>query len=119
MELITPCLRNEFREFCVAYLFLSQIHDIFTRAGIKRGQVLNNRLLKGARRPLVEKYYASLNWQEQADVAKFLQVIEYALAQRYLTAAPRQHLRDLCVREGLMVDGLHVYQPSDPPLNRP
>jgi hypothetical protein len=61
MELISPLLRNDFREFCVTYFVLRQIDDIFIMAGIKRGNLPKDRLTSGQRRTLVEEYYASLN----------------------------------------------------------
>ena len=111
-ELLTLELRTDFREFCVTYLVVHEINAIFTRAGIKRGPLPSDRLLKGERRTLVEKYYASLNWHNETDVDTFLKVIGYMLAQRYPSLAPREKLCAMCERAGLVVDGSQVYRPS-------
>jgi hypothetical protein len=115
MELISPLLRTDFREFCVSYLILRQIDDIFTMAGVKRGNIPPDRMISGQRRTLVEEYYASLNWQRQDDGDKFLKVLGHALAQQYTTDEPRQKLRMLCKREDLLVDGIRVYFKANKP----
>lgn len=51
-------LKTEFREFCVIHLYIRNINDIFTSAGIEQGKSGKN--LSGDRRSLVEDYYASL-----------------------------------------------------------
>lgn len=119
-DLITPVLRNDFREFCVNNLVLRQINDIFTMAGIKRGSLPSDRPLSGQRRILVEEYYALLNWHTETDVDTFLQVIGYALAQSYPSDEPRTILRAFCEREGLAVDGIHIYRKTNkPPIDQP
>ncbi len=119
MELISPPLRNDFREFCVVYFVLRQIDDVFTMAGIKRGSLPKDRLISGQRRTLVEEYYASLNWHSQSDADKFLKVLGYAIAQRYSSEEPRGILRGFCQREDLIVDGIDVYRKSGgPPVSR-
>jgi hypothetical protein len=119
MELISPLLRNDFREFCVTYLILRQIDDIFTMAGIKCGSLPKDRLISGQRRTLVEQYYASLNWHNQSDADKFLKVLGYAIAQQYSSEEPRNILRGFCKREDLIVDGINVYRKSGkPPVSR-
>ena len=115
MELISPLLRNDFREFCAIYFVLRQIDDIFTMAGIKRGNLPKDRLISGQRRTLVEEYYASLNWHNQSDADKFLRVLGYAIAQRYSSEEPRDILRGFCKREDLIVDGINVYRKSGKP----
>ncbi len=109
MELVSPLLRTVFREFCVNYFVIRQINDIFTMAGVKRGKIPSDRITSGQRRTLVEEYYASLNWRRQDDVDRFLKLLGYALAQQYASDEPRQKLREVCEREGLTVDGIHVY----------
>ena len=108
MELISPILRMDFREFCVINLVLRQIDDIFLLAGVKRGQVAPDRIISGQRRTLVEEYYASLNWNRRADCVKFLQVLSYALAQQYYSNESRETLRKMCEKEGLVIDGAQV-----------
>lgn len=110
MELISPLLRNDFREFCVVYLVLRQIDDIFTMAGIARGKLPRDRVVSGQRRVLVEEYYASLDWNSQSDANRFLRVLGYAIAQRYSSEEPRSLLLGFIKREGLLVDGIHVYR---------
>ncbi len=110
MELISPLLRLDFREFCVSNLVLRQIDDLFGMAGIRKGQIPPDRVTSGQRRTLVEEYYASLNWNQEADAAKFLKVLSYTLAQNFGgSEEPRKRLKMLCEREGLFVDGIHVY----------
>ena len=113
MELVSPLLRTDFREFCVNYLILRQINDFFTMAGVRKGKLSADRKLSGQRRTLVEEYYASLNWQLQADADRFLKVIGYALAQSYQSDTPRNILREYCERSGLVVDGIRVRRKSD------
>jgi hypothetical protein len=96
----------------VPNLVLRQIHDVFEMAGIKRGQLMSGRPISGARRALVEEYYASINWHSEADADKFLKVLGYTFAQTYLTEDARNLLRKCCEREGLIVDGINVYRKS-------
>lgn len=117
MDLVSPVLRNEFREFCVNALVLRQIHDIFTMAGIKQGALRNDRPLSGLRRILVEEYYASINWKNEQDVDKFLRVLGYTMAQTFITPADKKHLRELCEQDGFIVDGIHVYRKPTRPIN--
>lgn len=104
MELISPTLRIDFREFCVA-LALRQIDDIFRHSGIARGQLSPNLLISGERRTRVEEYYATLNWTLLTDAEKFLQALGLALAQSYIGEEQRSALHALCTKEGLSVDG--------------
>jgi len=115
MELISPLLRNDFREFCVSHLILRQIDDVFTMAGIRRGSLPKNRIISGQRRTLVEEYYASVNWENQSDADKFLKVVGYTIAQRYQSEEPRNILRGYCERAGFIVDGINVYRKSHGP----
>ncbi|HEX5081969.1 MAG TPA: restriction endonuclease [Blastocatellia bacterium] len=109
MELVSPLLRTDFREFCVNYFVIRQINDIFTMAGVKRGKMPSDCMTSGQRRTLVEEYYASLNWRRQDDADRFLKILGYAIAQQYASDEPRQKLRALCEREGLIIDGIQVY----------
>ncbi len=115
MELISPLLRTDFREFCVTNLVLRQIHDIFGMAGIKKGESVSDRPISGARRTLVEDYYASINWYSEADTDKFLKALGYTFAQTYLTDDARNSLHKCCEREGLIIDGIRVYRKSGRP----
>ncbi len=115
MELISPLLRTDFREFCVTNLVLRQIHDIFGMAGIKKGESVSDRPISGARRTLVEDYYASINWYSEADTDKFLKALGYTFAQTYLTEDARNSLHKCCEQEGLIIDGIRVYRKSGRP----
>jgi Restriction endonuclease len=115
MELVSPLLRTDFREFCVNYFVIRQINDIFTMADVKRGKIPPDRITSGQRRTLVEEYYASFNWHRRDDIDRFLKVLGYAFAQQYASDEPRQTLRTLCEREGLIVDGIQVYFKDDRP----
>lgn len=115
MELISPLLRVEFREFCVSYFVLRQINDVFTMAGIKTGRLPPDQIISGQRRTLVEEYYSTLNWHRQDDANKFLKVLGYAMAQTFSTNEAREKLKSLYEREGLVVDGLQVSLKTDKP----
>ncbi len=113
MELISPLLRNDFREFCVTNFVLRQIRDIFEMAGVKQGKLSASRVISGQRRTLVEEYYASVNWNSKEDTNRFLKVLEYAFAQSYLTNEARKTLREWFQREGLLIDGIHLYRKTE------
>jgi hypothetical protein len=113
MELLSPLLRNDFREFCVTYFVLRQIHDIFDMAGLKPGKLSSNQVISGQRRTLVEEYYAAINWNSEQDTNKFLKVLEYAFAQSYLTDEARKALRESFQREDLIIDGVHLYRKTE------
>ena len=115
MELISPLLRVDFREFCVSNFVLRQINDIFTMAGIKAGRLSPNQMISGQRRTLVEEYYSTLNWHRQDDANKFLKVLGYALAQSFSSNDAREKLKSLYEREGLVVDGIEVIVKTDKP----
>ena len=110
MDLVSPVLRTDFREFCVNYLVLRQIHDIFTMAGVKQGISKTDRPISGQRRTLVEEYYASINWTNEQDVDKFLRVVGYTIAQSYLASVDKKYLQEICEREGFVVDGINIYR---------
>ena len=114
MELISPLLRNDFREFCVTNFVLRQIRDIFDMAGVKQGILSPTRMISGQRRTLVEEYYASINWNSKEDTDRFLKGLEYAFAQSYLTNEAKKTLREWFQREGLLIDGIHLYRKSEP-----
>jgi hypothetical protein len=115
MELISPLLRVDFREFCVNNFILRQINDIFTMAGIKAGRLSPNQVISGQRRTLVEEHYSTINWHRQDDANKFLKVLGYALAQSFSTDDAREKLKSLYEREGLAVDGIQVSFKRDKP----
>ncbi len=113
-DLISPLLRNDFREFCVTNLVLRQIRDIFDMAGVKQGKLSANRMISGQRRTLIEEYYASINWNSKEDTNRFLKVLEHTFAQSYLTSEARKMLREWFQREGLLMDGIRLYRKTEP-----
>jgi very-short-patch-repair endonuclease len=109
---VTPnveILKTEFREFCVSYLYIRNIHDLFTAAGIEQGK--SEKFLSGERRSLVEDYYASLNWQSIESIRKFAKVLENTLLLSWISDEGKQELRLLCEKHGFEVDkdGYRVY----------
>ena len=102
-------LKTEFREFCVVYLHIRNINDIFTAAGIEQGKSEKN--LSGERRALVEDYYASLNWENMESIRKFVKVLETTLIISWIDDEGKQELRSLCERQGFIVDkdGYRIY----------
>jgi hypothetical protein len=115
MELISPLLRVDFREFCVSNFILRQINDIFTMAGIRTGRLSPNQIISGQRRTLVEEYYSTINWHRQDDANKFLKVLGYAMAQSFSSNDAREKLKSLYEREGLAVNGIEVSFKTDKP----
>jgi hypothetical protein len=116
MELISPLLQLDFREYCVSHMVLRQINDVFSMAGVKQRQLSleRSKIISGQRRTLVEEYYSTINWHSETDAEKFLKVIGYAIAQAN-SEDERKILQNICVREGFIVDGIHVYQKSSKP----
>ncbi len=119
MKLISPPFLVDFREYCVSYMILRQINDVFSMAKIKPGQIPLDRakFISGQRRTLVEEYYSTINWQSEADVSKFLKVIGYVIAQAN-SDEERKILKNLCEREGFILDGTDVYQKTSKPSLR-
>ncbi|MEW5871962.1 MAG: abortive infection family protein [Chloroflexota bacterium] len=72
--LISRNVLIELREYFVEYQVLRGVDDAFRSAGIVLGNEQNH--VTGARRQLVEQYYASLNLESPDDVRKLLKVIE-------------------------------------------
>ncbi len=102
-------LKTDFREFCVTILYISNINEIFTAAGIAQGKSEKN--LSGDRRSLVEDYYASLNWESMESIRKFGKVLENTLLISKIGEEEKQGLRWLCEKHGFTVDknGYRVY----------
>lgn len=116
MEPISSALRLEFREFCVG-LVLRQIDDIFQMAGIQPGQ--SERVVSGARRSRVEEYYASIDWTNLIDAQKFLKAIGLVLSQSYISDESKEMIRNICIQEGLIVEGHQVQLPKLTSSNEP
>lgn len=116
MEYISLALRLEFREFCVG-LVLRQIDDIFQMAGIQLGQ--SERAVNGARRSRVEDYYASIDWTNLTDAQKFLKVVGLVLSQSYISDELKEGIRNICIQEGLVVEGHQVQLSKKISSNKP
>lgn len=115
MDIISPLLRVDYREFCVNRLVLRQIRDIFGMANIKQGQISSSTIMSGERRILIEQYYTTLNWNNEQDVDKFLKAIGYTIAQSYLSVSDKEYLKEICEREGFIVDGINIYRKAKNP----
>jgi hypothetical protein len=116
MEYISSALRLEFREFCVG-LVLRQIDDIFQMADIQLGR--SERDVTGARRSRVEDYYASIDWSDLTDAQKFLKVVGLVLSQSYISNESKEVMRNVCLQEGLVVEGHQVKLPKIISSNEP
>src|SRR4249920_115694 len=84
-DLISKKTRNEFREFLVGWV-LREIEDAFDAAGITRKADCAP-AMSGARRSLVERYYASLDFTDPRDVSKALRAFEYVLGEAFESKA--------------------------------
>lgn len=107
MDLISPSLRLAFREFCVG-LVLRQIDDFFQMAKIQRSTLPPDRPISGARRSLVEEYYAAIDWTNPIDAEKFLKVLGLVLSQTYISESDKDLVRKLCLAEGLVIEDNQV-----------
>lgn len=101
MDPLIKLLKIEYREFCSTNLSMSLIKDIFGKAGFK---AKSGSFSNGARRSLVEEYYASENWEESETVRKLLQAIEYTLQVYYLSDEAKEMLRSKCRESGIEVE---------------
>jgi hypothetical protein len=79
-EIISKKTRYELREFLVSWT-LREIEMEFDAADIPCHPPERLRLPSGARRSLVEQYYASLDLTKPADAKKLLTVYENVLAK--------------------------------------
>ena len=98
-ELIHRRTRTAFREHMVDYV-LGAIKDMFENEGIACSPIEPN--TSGARRSLVERYYATVNWTDPSDVNKVLRVYEAVLAP-YPEGDP-VGLIGYLIRDGYAVD---------------
>jgi len=76
MDLISPGTRRIFQEHLVDSSVLREIQGYFDDQGIPRAELPPERLPGGQRRNLIERYYASVDWQSHADVQKVLRIFE-------------------------------------------
>jgi hypothetical protein len=85
-ELISKQTRRAFREWLVGWV-LGKIEDLFDNHDVQHINLPPEQLPSGARRALVERYYASINWSNPADIRKILDVYEAIL----LDIPPEDH----------------------------
>ncbi len=118
-ELVSFPLRHTFREYCVSYLSVRVLEDIFYGFGIKPGDLDESEisLISGSRRLTVERFYKAFDWSSIQDVQLFLKVLNHILDMpiRYVgysvvesdeqQSLDQQRILDLCVKDGFKVDG--------------
>jgi hypothetical protein len=111
MDLISGATRRSFQEHLVANSVLREIEGYFDDQGIARVDLPPEKLPAGERRSLVERYYAGVDWQSQADVEKVLRIFEEILRR----VAPSEYeptpsttfekLNDALRRDGYAFEG--------------
>lgn len=121
-ELVSFPLRYTFREYCVSYLSVRTLEDIFYGFGIEPGELDKSdaSVLSNSRRSTVEKFYKAFDWLSIQDVQLFLKVLNHILDMpiRYSGYSivemseeqrlDQQRILDLCVKDGFKVDGNQV-----------
>jgi hypothetical protein len=111
MDLISGGTRRIFQEYLVANSVLREIESYFDDQGIARVDLPPEKLPSGERRSLVERYYASVDWQSQADVKKVLRIFEEIVrrvAPSEYEPTPSQtfeKLNDALRRDGYVFEG--------------
>ena len=106
MELISLRTRIEFRETLVGFV-LREIEMFFEGAGFSRRNDYEPPV-GGARRSLVEQYYAGINFESHADIKKLLYVYEeivHSLDQNGVSDVGKNNLLRLMKRDGYDFDG--------------
>src|SRR5436853_7199348 len=83
-DIISKKLRYELREHLVSWGTLRSIEMDFDSADISLAAVEPQ--VGGARRSLVEQYYASLDFAKWEDAKKFLKLLENILNEQFPTA---------------------------------
>jgi len=111
MEFVSLTFRLDFREFCVS-LAIRQIDDIFQMAKIAHGDLPPDRVISGERRRRVEEYYGSINWANQNDCEKFLEVVRLGVSQSYIPKESKDFVFELCKKEGWVIDGYNIRLPA-------
>jgi hypothetical protein len=111
-EIISKKTRYEFREFFVGWV-LREIEMEFDAADIQCHSPEGLNLPAGARRSLVEQYYASLDLTKPEDARKLLCVYENALS-RLEEASPSQmaHLAKWLGKDGFVFVNGRIQQKS-------
>ncbi len=90
MDLISGGTRRIFQEHLVEVSVLRDIQGLFDDQGIAQAQLPPETLPAGQRRSLIATYYATVNWQSNADVQKVLRIYEEILRR----AAPSEYAPD-------------------------
>ncbi len=85
-EMISKKTRYEFREFLVSWT-IRQIEGAFDSADVEC-RTAHQPAVSGARRSLVEQYYASLDLTAPRDVARLLKAYEYVLNDTFGHQSP-------------------------------
>ena len=106
MELIGLRTRNEFRETLVGFV-LRDIEMFFDGAGLRKRED-HVPTVTGARRSLVEQYYAGIDFESPADVKKLLSVYEeiiHSLDRNGVSDIGKNNLLRLMKRDGYDFEG--------------
>jgi hypothetical protein len=103
MNPMLDVLKVEFREYCVRWLSLKIISDVFEPAGFRRADASGSNL-SGERRTLVAEYYEDENWEDIATLRRFASVLERTLLVSFLQEENKDELRALCNKCGFEVD---------------
>lgn len=126
MELVSFALRHTLREYCVSYLSVRVLEDIFYGFGIEPRDLDASEavLYSSSRRSTIERFYKAFDWSKPQDVERFLHVLNHILAlpvrhvgysivemdeQQQLD---QQRILRLCLQDRLRVDGKTVSLPT-------
>lgn len=115
MNTVSVKTRTNIREY-LSTVILKKIHLFFSSHEIPLGDMPPNIQVQGERRPVVERYYAGINWNDPRDLAKMLMAFEDILediqheirsrapfASEYEIELLNQHLER--IKRGLDRDG--------------
>jgi hypothetical protein len=108
-ELISGKTRREFRE-CLVGSFLREIEDLFSSHNIACVEVPTEQLPSGQRRSLVERYYASIEWDKPTDIRKILNVYEDILLD--IPEDKKAYLVNLLKRDGYFYQDGRLFSDS-------
>jgi hypothetical protein len=108
MELVSFPLRYTFREFCVNYLSVRVINNIFIGHGIEPSELSQEKLVEfsSSRRITVEKFYASIDWTSRQSVQRFLNILSFVLAESLgsINEGEKNRLHELCMKDGFHIE---------------
>ena len=114
MELISSTTRSEFREVLSGEFVIRDIDTFFGGAGFKPIEVVNLSV-SGARRSLVEQYYADIDFTSASDTEKVLGVlgdIVFRLHMDHKTAAA-ERLERYMSRDGYRYENGHFARENE------